>query len=119
MITANAFSCGDITDSVTIYIDDCDCPFFVPNTFTPNGDEFNNDLLLRHDCLFEAFEFRIFNRWGQLIFESFDPDFVWDGSFNGDFVQDGTYVWQAVYKYAYDINRTDVKTKTGHISVVR
>ena len=119
MITATAFGCGDVTDSVTIYIDDCDCPFFVPNTFTPNGDEFNNDLVLRHDCLFEVFEFRIFNRWGQLIFESFDPDFVWDGSFNGDFVQDGTYVWQAVYKYAYDINRTDVKTKTGHISVVR
>ncbi len=118
-IWATAFGCGDVTDTVYLFVDDCDCPFFVPNTFTPNGDEYNQSLSLLHECLFESFEFRIFNRWGELIFESFDPDFVWDGTYNGTLISDGTYIWQAVYKYAYDIERTDVKTKTGHINVLR
>lgn len=118
-IWATAFGCGDVTDTVYLYVDDCDCPFFVPNTFTPNGDEYNHHLSVLHECLFESFEFRIFNRWGELIFQSFDSEFVWDGTYNGVSVSDGTYVWQAVYKYAYDIERTEVKTKTGHINVMR
>lgn len=119
LVSATAFGCGDVSDSIIIIVEDCNCPFFVPNTFTPNGDEFNNDLRLLHDCLFEEFEFLIYDRWGGLIFESYDPDFTWDGTLNGKFVQDGVYVWVSRYKYAYDAERTDVKTSTGHISVVK
>ncbi|GAB5418270.1 MAG: hypothetical protein Crog4KO_16250 [Crocinitomicaceae bacterium] len=118
-IVATAYGCGDVTDSVYIYVDDCNCPFFVPNTFTPNGDEYNNGLTIKHDCLFEEFEFRLFNRWGEIIFESQTADFQWDGTFNGRVIQDGTYVWQAVYKYAYDQERTEVYTRTGHINVIK
>lgn len=118
-IVATAYGCGDVTDTVYIYVDDCNCPFFVPNTFTPNGDEYNNSLRIGHDCLFEEFEFRLFNRWGELIFVSETADFEWDGTYGGKVIQDGTYVWQAVYKYAYDQERTDVYTRTGHINVIK
>lgn len=118
-IIADAYGCGDVRDTIYLFVDDCNCPFFVPNTFTPNSDEYNNDLRIGHDCLFEDFSFRIFNRWGEIVFEANDPDFVWDGTYNGTIVQDGSYTWQAVYKYAYDITRTDVYTKTGHITVIK
>lgn len=118
-IITTAYGCGDVTDTLYLFVDDCNCPFFVPNTFTPNGDEYNNGFSLEHDCLFEEFEFRIFNRWGELIFQSYDPDFLWDGSYNGTIVQDGTYVWQVVYKYAYDVEKTEVYTKTGYVNVIK
>ena len=35
----------------------------------------------------------IFNRWGELIFESHDPEIGWDGTYHAEFVQDGTYTW--------------------------
>jgi len=118
-IVATAFGCGDVTDTLYLYVDDCNCPFFLPNTFTPNGDEYNNIFKMEHQCLFESFHFRLFNRWGELIFESFDPDFIWDGTYAGRKVQDGTYVWQAIYRYAYDQERTEIFTKTGHVNVLR
>lgn len=120
-IVATAYGCGDVTDTVTLFVDDCNCPFFVPNTFTPNGDEHNNNVNIEHECLFEDFEFRIYNRWGEVIFESFTADFEWDGTYGvgGRPVQDGTYVWQAIYKYSYNQERTEVYTRTGHINVLR
>ena len=40
----------------------------------------------------------IFNRWGQLIFESHDVNIGWDGTFNGAYVQDGVYSWKVEFK---------------------
>jgi gliding motility-associated-like protein len=120
MISAMAYGCGDTGDTVLIYVIDCDCPIFVPNTFTPNGDEYNHAFRIAHNCTFEEFEFIIYNRWGETIFESYDDNFVWDGTNGlGKQVQDGTYVWRMRYKNAFDIEMTDVREKTGHINVIR
>ncbi|MGV3612073.1 MAG: gliding motility-associated C-terminal domain-containing protein [Fluviicola sp.] len=69
---------------------------WVPNTFTPDGDEFNNTFkpIFSKDRLIEDYNFMIFNRWGELIFESHDPEFGWDGTYHDQFVQDGTYTWK-------------------------
>lgn len=120
MISAMAYGCGDTGDTVLIYVIDCDCPIFVPNTFTPNGDEYNHAFRIAHNCTFEEFEFIIYNRWGETVFESYDDNFVWDGTNGlGKQVQDGTYVWRIRYKNAFDIEMTDVREKTGHINVMR
>lgn len=56
------------------------CPnYSLPNVFSPNGDG-DNDLFIPFPYRYiESIELRIYNRWGQVIFETFDPDILWDG----------------------------------------
>ena len=61
----------------------CDEPFvFVPNAFSPNGDQENDVLYVRSDIV-EEVVFRIYNRWGELVFETTDMSKGWDGTFKG------------------------------------
>jgi gliding motility-associated-like protein len=61
----------------------CGEPFvYVPNAFSPNGDK-ENDVLYVRGQLIEGMLFRIFDRWGEMVFESTDRNFGWDGTFRG------------------------------------
>nr|HQU40888.1 gliding motility-associated C-terminal domain-containing protein [Chitinophagales bacterium] len=80
---------------------------FVPNTFTPNGDGANDLFLLYGYNLDLVLSFRIYDRWGQIVYldEQFDPydnQRGWDGSFQGQPVNAGVYAWVA-----------EVRTKAG------
>ncbi len=71
------------------------CPIYtLPNVFTPNGDG-ANDLFLPFPYRFiDRIDIKIFNRWGQLIFETADPDINWDGkNLNGKEVDEGVYFY--------------------------
>ncbi len=79
---------------VDVYDDLCREPnIFVPSAFTPNGD-LNNDILYVRGELIESSTFQIFNRWGELIFESNDLAIGWDGTYKGEKVSAGVYVYQ-------------------------
>ena len=63
------------------------------NTFTPNGDGANELLDFTTDCNVPI-EAYVINRWGELVFKSFDSSIAWDGtSLNGTPVSDGTYFY--------------------------
>lgn len=83
-------------DSDTVEIDTCPL-FFIPNAFTPDGDGLNEVFKVEGVGLNE-FQLYIFNRWGQLIFESKDPEVGWDGTFKGNPVQVDVYVYKLIYK---------------------
>ena len=72
----------------------CDEPFvFVPNAFTPNGDG-NNDILFAKSTIVddtEEFIFRIYNRWGEKVFETFDVTEGWDGTWRGKLCKPDVY----------------------------
>ena len=71
---------------------------FVPNTFTPNGDEHNE--LFRPITYFVSeigYSFSIFNRNGEKIFETSDPQKGWDGTYQGSHVKNGSYVYHLQY----------------------
>ena len=71
---------------------------FVPNTFTPNGDEHNE--LFRPITYFVSeigYSFSIFNRNGEKIFETNDPQKGWDGTYQGSHVKNGSYVYHLQY----------------------
>lgn len=88
----NEFGCAsDIT--VTVVIDGY--VFFAPNTFTPNGDD-NNDYWLPKMTGIDAYHCSIYDRWGSLIFESFDQNQAWVGDVRGGeyFAQDGIYQYR-------------------------
>jgi gliding motility-associated-like protein len=72
-------------DTVIIYIVDviCEEPYiYIPNAFTPNGDGANDILFVRGGMLTEI-TFRVYNRWGEKVFESYSLNSGWDGTFNG------------------------------------
>ena len=67
--------------------------FFIPNTFTPNGDE-HNDLLITMGRKIAIFNMIITNRWGEVVFTTNDINKFWDGKFDGNPVKQGTYTYQ-------------------------
>lgn len=94
--------------------------FYVPNAFTPDGDEYNNTFKPVFANGFDGFDYTmmIFDRWGELIFETHDTKVGWDGTYSvtGKVCQDGVYVWKIVVKTADVDNRIE---KTGHVTLIR
>nr|WP_294861423.1 gliding motility-associated C-terminal domain-containing protein [uncultured Fluviicola sp.] len=67
---------------------------YAPNAFTPDGDEFNQTWRIYIEGVDEFdFELQIFNRWGEVIWESHDVNASWDGTYHGQLVPQGTYTW--------------------------
>lgn len=71
---------------------------FVPNTFTPDKDGKNEDFGPIISGIISDYEFRVFNRWGQLIFYGNDISERWDGDYNGLVAPSGIYVWKINYR---------------------
>jgi gliding motility-associated-like protein len=91
------FGCKN-SDSVTIHIYCDKSQIFVPNTFTPNGDGQNDIFYPRGIGVSDIKSFRIYNRWGQLLFERTDIKIndasnAWDGSYLGGMPKPDVYVW--------------------------
>lgn len=90
---ANDFGCSDtVNGSVRIRPDSW---IWLPNAFTPNGDGKNDVFLIQGDGMLEgSFLMRIFNRWGEEVFFSIDPNYAWDGTYNGHMAPLGSYVYR-------------------------
>lgn len=92
---------------------------FVPNAFTPNGDG-NNDLFapVVRNHRPGSYEFVIFNRQGELVFQASSPDQKWDGGDRSEeyLVQDAVYVWRLKVG---DIYSTESKEYRGSVTVLR
>ncbi len=69
------------------------CYLAVPNAFTPNGDGRNDFLSPLNAVKADKLEFRVYNRWGQLIFKTNNWKNGWDGSFHGQPQAGGIYIW--------------------------
>ncbi len=88
---------------------------FIPNTITPNGNGLN-DVFYPYGSEITSLHMRIYNRWGELIFESSDAATGWNGTYNGSVVQEDTYVYVIEYKTTCS---GDGLRRTGHVNVVR
>jgi len=73
------------------------CYITVPNAFTPNGDGKNDWLYPLNAYMATNLEFMVFNRYGQLVFETRDWTHKWDGKINGIPQGTGTYIWTLRY----------------------
>ncbi len=101
-----------IKDSV-ITIQGVACPYFIPNTFSPNHDGIND--VFRVEGAAEVAEMRIFDRWGACLYASGRPDARWDGTFHGAAVTPGVYVYWV--KVRLPDGSTEVRK--GDVTVVR
>jgi len=89
---------------------------YIPNAFTPDFDFLNEGFGPKGFGISEInYSFFIFDRWGEIIYEShtlFEP---WNGTYKGKFVQNGVYVWKLEFQ---DINGKN-HSKIGHVNVIR
>ena len=106
------------SDSITLEIQIVpDILLYVPNTFTPDNDEHNQNWFISVDGIdFENFYLVLYNRWGEIVWESRDPKTSWDGTYNGRIVPNGTYIWKITYK---EKDNDGKKFHTGSINVLR
>lgn len=90
---------------------------YAPNAFTPDDDEFNQTwrIYLEGLDIYDV-EIRIYNRWGETVWESHDASVGWDGTYNGRIVPDGVYTWTL----KVGLMDTDERyERVGHVNVLR
>jgi len=116
LIVANSHGCIDSTSQV-VFVEN-NMIYYVPNTFTPDGDLFNETFKPIFTAGFDIYQYNliIFNRWGEIIFESNDAEIGWDGTYGGKACQDGTYIWQVTYKELGKDKRNELR---GHFNLVK
>lgn len=110
--------CGFDTDSLIVTDQNCACLVFVPNAFTPNNNQRNDGFQVYSECVFSEYRLRIFNRWGERIFESRDPEQLWHGQVNGKPAPLGTYTWKLDYTYRV-LGSVFEKLEVGRVTVIR
>jgi gliding motility-associated-like protein len=112
---------GCVSESVTTSFTVSRCPqllYYVPNTFTPDGNQHNQTWRPVFTSGFDPEEFHltVFNRWGEIVWESYWAEAAWDGTYNNALCADGVYT----YKIWFGDKNTDAKyTITGHITLIR
>lgn len=119
IVTLYAYSpIGCVDSSYSIIQVNEEVIYYIPNTFTPDGDEFNQNFHPIFTSGFDLMDFnmKIYNRWGQVIFESNDVSMGWDGTYGGRNVQDGMYNWIIRCGDALSDNKYIFE---GHVNVVR
>jgi gliding motility-associated-like protein len=84
--------CGSKTDSITVY-SNCDFPVYFPNAFTPNKDFLNDILKVPRQNKNRLKKLSIYNRYGQLIFQTAKFNDGWDGNYRGMPQSEGVYIY--------------------------
>ncbi|MBI2281137.1 MAG: gliding motility-associated C-terminal domain-containing protein [Bacteroidetes bacterium] len=105
--------CVDTT-CITVFVDIICGELFVPSAFSPNSDGVNDCLSVYNNCI-ESMDFKVFSRWGEVVYQSIDINDCWDGTFKG------TALNTAVFVYRLDavlLNGEEVKLK-GNVSLIK
>lgn len=116
-IVTNSIGCKFLLDSVTIYVITSLCDegsVFVPNTFSPNLDGSNDVLYVRSNFVTELY-FAVYNRWGQMVFETTDIKKGWDGMYNGMKSDPGVFGYYLKYK----CNNGEESFRKGNVTLIR
>ena len=115
LTVADANGCID-DHCETIIVNDL-VDVFVPNAFTPNGDDINDVAtpVIAVERV-EDYEFLIFDRWGELIFTSTTLGEGWDGTVGGESAETEVYVWKLFFR---DPFKPGIQETVGHITLLK
>ena len=114
LVSASIEGCTDTTSSRYYYIPE----LYMPNAFTPNYDG-HNDVFkpFTGRTTLEPYLLQIYNRWGQLIFSSSDPEKGWDGKFDGKHCDTGVYVYILNYRNGAE-GSTEIISRKGTVILI-
>ena len=117
-VTATAtLSCGVVEIKKEIQIEDCSdsCHIWIPSAFTPNNDEKNESFKWIGDCTPEFYTMDIYNRFGQQVFHTSDPENGWKADNTGLTETTSIYTYRIKVKMPYQ----DEAVLTGKLTVIR
>jgi gliding motility-associated-like protein len=110
----NQFGCRDsIQEKVTILPE---FRFWIPNSFTPGNKDGLNDVFLPIAIGTEEYEFYIYDRWGEKIFETKKPNEGWNGNYKGKLCEQDIYVWMIKFKNVVTLRREE---HYGHVTLLK
>jgi gliding motility-associated-like protein len=110
------FGCEGMDD--ILIIEQCPTKLFLPNVFTPNGDQRNDVFgVLGNDIV--SMHLQVHNRWGALIFETFDQNVMWDGQYRGADAPTGVYTWILSFEGFQEDASPFSDTRTGSVTLLR
>ena len=113
LIVSNDFECRDSTFK---YIQAAaDVQLIAPNAFTPGQGPNQSWRCYVNGVDPYDFTLTVYNRWGELIWLSHDPNIAWDGRYQDHLVESGVYIWKVVFS---DTSTEDKQMFTGHITVL-
>lgn len=118
-LVRNNDGCPSDPISYTVNIKRCQSLiYYIPNAFTPDGDNFNQNFTPIFTYGFDKYDYHfiVYNRWGEIVFESFDSTKGWDGNYGGIPCQDGVYTWKV--EFGLTINNNKI-VERGHVTLIR
>ena len=114
LIVTSQYGCSDtLTIERAVYADDGG-KYLIPNTFTPNGDG-KNDIFIPELFGVTNFHMEIYNRWGELLYETEDQNSGWDGYYRGQLSSQDVYVFKVKMKF---LSGNSV-VRTGDVTLLR
>jgi len=116
LIVQNQYGCVDSVKHMVVVQDIF--TLYAPTAFSPDGDDINDGFkVVGHGIDLDNFTLRVYDRWGELIWDSIDLYEIWDGTVKGDnrIAQNDTYKWVVVCK---DFNGVE-HTKSGNVTLIR
>ncbi len=117
LFATNFAGCADTATALVTISDEL--IFYVPNIFTPDGNSINNTFFPVFTAGYDIYDYHltIFNRWGEVVFESYNAAVGWDGSFaDQGLVEDGVYIWQIEFGETMSDKR---HKERGHVTVLK
>jgi|688.fasta_scaffold416116_2 gliding motility-associated-like protein len=111
--------CPSLPQTLTVKVTKCEDPiYWVPNAFTPDGDDYNQSFTPIFTSGVDPYDYHlmVFNRWGELLFESYDMTKGWNGKYGGISCQDGVYTWKIEFKV---LKNDEHIMKFGHVVLVK
>jgi gliding motility-associated-like protein len=102
-------------DTIQVIENDCLNGVFIPNAFTPNGDQLNDRFMALVYGKVVSFRLQVYNRFGELVFSTTDPRQGWDGIFKGKDSPAGNFVWQC----SYQLEGSEPAYQKGTVMLIR
>jgi gliding motility-associated-like protein len=107
-------------DTVNVSTQNCHLEdVYIPDAFSPNNDAVNDNLIVIHAGTFTAYSFRVYDRWGSVIFVSKQADLAWDGMFQNRPCPEGIYAWTLDYSVLNTQSQERHYARSGRVMLVR
>ena len=103
------------SDTINIIPKQCVIDLYMPSAFSPNDDHLNDVLKPGVYGTLVSFKMEVYNRYGQVIFQSNDANKGWDGKFKGKAAPIGVYVWQCYYQF----QNKALEYQKGTVTIIR
>jgi gliding motility-associated-like protein len=111
--------CGSITENCKVYAEICPCHFYIPNSFSPNSDGINDELIGVSDCEIAKGTWSIFTRWGQCVFRNRPISEAWNGTYEGKELPEGLYIYQIYGNFDLSIAASRTIQENGVVMLIR